>query len=159
MITDKISWIEVTWTLIASIGLIVTFVNLREVVADLTAARTINPRNGRYTLALANVRSELWTVMLQSGFISIGVCSMALPNQALDHPARTVAGIILIVLGLGSTAMTICDALVRRALVRPIRPTVAPPDEDLPVAEHSHTLKSEPLRPTSSGPVTPEGDS
>ena len=117
MVSDSVSWIELVWTMVSTVGLFFALVNLREVLADYRAVKDIVPRNGRHMLAKAAVRIEAQRVFSQVGYITIGICSMLLVSDFTDPP-RTIIGAILIVLGLAQTIHSMLDAILRRELVR-----------------------------------------
>ena len=84
----SVSDIEVMWTLIAAIGLIYSFYNVREALLDRNDLKRRGVANGRRLLAQTNVISETSRFVKQSIFIIIGLLAMFLPEAPdnLDLP-------------------------------------------------------------------------
>lgn len=149
---NTVSWVEVVWTLVAVVGLVFALVNLREVLADLRAAKTVKPRDGRHLLARAAVRLELQRVASQIGYITIGICSMLLVQDFSEAP-RIIIGGVLIVLGVAQTTHSMLDALLRKELTRQGHGPHGVENHGPPVDNHTHELVADQERPTTSGPV------
>lgn len=158
-ITPSISWIEITWTLIALLGLFYASSNTRNVWRDLDAVRPIRPRNGRWLVAKAALRIEMQRLLSQIGYIVIGLLSMTLAADYTE-PARAAVGFVLAILGISHTVHSYLDGKLRRELVQQGQGPHGLGDDAFvsasphgAVPEHTHHLNFEPIRPQRSGQV------
>lgn len=83
-----LSDIEVAWTVVALVGLIVTCFNLREAIKDYRFLQRNEIFNGRRLVARVALKTEMTRVYVQSVFLSIGIAAGFVPEapSQLDQP-------------------------------------------------------------------------
>lgn len=114
MITDTVSWPEITWTVIAFAGGIVNVWALYSALGDLFYLESRDQNGIRRLVAIGNVREESIRVLIQLIFVIIGIAVMMIPAHTSDNqpsPGTYVAMVGFIVVG---ALLVILAVLARR---------------------------------------------
>jgi hypothetical protein len=104
--------LEITWSLLALIGLIVTLSNVGEAMRDLILGLTGIGGPLVPVVAWNNVRNEIVIALMLSGFLIIGLVAMTTPTNpdSGSDVGRTVVGAVLI----GLELLTVINSFVNR---------------------------------------------
>lgn len=105
MITHTITGLELTWTLIALVGLLFVLGLLHRAVGDLTFVEEQHVNGPRKYSAITNILIFFGGCITQISYVAVGIVAM---TQASPHAHITVANIIsssiFIIASLASTA-------------------------------------------------------
>lgn len=112
-----VSDIEITWTLIALVGLGVSGLGLRDALADARWLRGASVNGLRRTMARQRIRHEFARVIVQGVFATIGILAATLPQPAdeLQQPLKAVLIGAVIRWGLiGCGALLVAQSILDR---------------------------------------------
>ena len=102
MITHTVSIFEVFWTLIASVGLLLTFGSKHVVDRDLEALKHADDYivgGPREIIALGRIRTETIKLMTMFGYVLAGVIAMDTPsihNNPYNHASAAITTVLVL---------------------------------------------------------------